>query len=287
MPAGRRCRGRLLDRFGTRTGLTVSVAFYSVAAMLTSLATGFRSLAAFRFLLGLGESANWPGATKAVSEWFPRKESGWAVALFDSGSSIGGAIAPFLVPGRLPLLRRAGARPSSSPALLGFGWLVLWRALLSPARTASAHLAPRNARTSSPAARGRRRRRAAAAVPHAAGAAADLGHRRRQGAHRPGVVLHHRLVRDLPGVARLPARREPAGVLGAVSRGRPGQLRRRRDLELADRARLVGRLGAEDRRAGWRPRHDAAGADGVDRLVRRARRRALRSRRSAMPPCRR
>ena len=39
-------------------------------------------------------TANWPGATKAVSEWFPRRESGWAVALFDSGSSIGGALAP-------------------------------------------------------------------------------------------------------------------------------------------------------------------------------------------------
>jgi glycine C-acetyltransferase len=48
-------------------------------------------------LLGAGESANWPGATKAVAEWFPKRERGWAVALFDSGSSIGGAIAPFLV----------------------------------------------------------------------------------------------------------------------------------------------------------------------------------------------
>ena len=56
---GQTISGRLLDRFGTRTGLTASVAFYSIAAMLTSLATGFRSLAAFRFLLGLGESANW------------------------------------------------------------------------------------------------------------------------------------------------------------------------------------------------------------------------------------
>src|SRR4029453_8206150 len=71
--------GRLLDRVGTRRGLTLSVAFYSIAAMLTSLATGLRSFAFFRFLLGAGEAANWPGATKAVSEWFPKRESGWAV----------------------------------------------------------------------------------------------------------------------------------------------------------------------------------------------------------------
>ena len=65
--------------------------------MATSLATGLASFAGFRFALGLGESGNWPGATKAVSEWFPRRESGWAVALFDSGSSIGGALAPWIV----------------------------------------------------------------------------------------------------------------------------------------------------------------------------------------------
>jgi MFS transporter, ACS family, hexuronate transporter len=89
--------GRMLDRTGIRNGLSLAVLFYSFAAMLTSLATGLKSFCAFRFLLGAGESANWPGATKAVSEWFPRKESGWAVALFDSGSAIGGAVAPFIV----------------------------------------------------------------------------------------------------------------------------------------------------------------------------------------------
>ena len=89
--------GRFLDVIGIRKGLSITVAFYSIAAMLTSFATGLKSLCAFRFLLGAGESANWPGATKAVAEWFPRKESGWAVALFDSGSAIGGAVAPLLV----------------------------------------------------------------------------------------------------------------------------------------------------------------------------------------------
>src|SRR5262249_33082537 len=63
---GQTASGRFLDRVGTRTGLTVAVCFYSISAMLSSLATGLRSLAGFRFMLGLGESANWPGATKAV-----------------------------------------------------------------------------------------------------------------------------------------------------------------------------------------------------------------------------
>jgi ACS family hexuronate transporter-like MFS transporter len=94
--------------------------------MATSLATGLRSLCFFRFLLGTGESANWPGATKAVSEWFPRRESGWAVALFDSGSSIGGAIAPLLV---LWLYHGLGSwRPVFLvTGTLGLAWLVLFR----------------------------------------------------------------------------------------------------------------------------------------------------------------
>jgi ACS family hexuronate transporter-like MFS transporter len=125
---GQTASGRFIDRVGTRTGLTVAVSFYSISAMLTSLATGLRSLAGFRFLLGLGESANWPGATKAVAEWFPRRESGWAVALFDSGSSIGAALAPFIVLGVYK------AFDSWRPAfivtgILGFLWIPVFRRL--------------------------------------------------------------------------------------------------------------------------------------------------------------
>ena len=88
--------GRLLDRLGTRRGLSLAVLWYSVSPVRL-LAIGLRSFAAFRFLLGAGEAANWPGATKAVSEWFPKSERGLAVAIFDSGSAVGGAIAPVLV----------------------------------------------------------------------------------------------------------------------------------------------------------------------------------------------
>src|SRR6266705_4344854 len=41
--------GRLLDRFGTRLGLTVSVAFYSAIPMLTTTVKGLGSFCAFRF----------------------------------------------------------------------------------------------------------------------------------------------------------------------------------------------------------------------------------------------
>ena len=128
---GQTISGRFIDRIGTRKGLTITVIWYSVAAMLTSFAVGLRSFAFFRFLLGAGESANWPAATKAVSEWFPKRERGWAVALFDSGSSIGGAIAPLLVIGLYKYF--GGWRPTFIvTGTLGFLWLVAWRWLYFP-----------------------------------------------------------------------------------------------------------------------------------------------------------
>jgi ACS family hexuronate transporter-like MFS transporter len=128
---GQTVAGRLIDRVGTRKGLTLTVIWYSIAAMLTSLAVGLRSFAFFRFLLGAGESANWPAATKAVSEWFPERERGWAVALFDSGSSIGGAIAPLLVIGLYKYF--GGWRPAFViTGTLGFLWLGVWRVLYHP-----------------------------------------------------------------------------------------------------------------------------------------------------------
>lgn len=127
---GQTLMGRLLDRLGTRLGLSLTVAWYSIAAGLTSLATGLYSFCGFRFLLGLGESANWPGATKAVAEWFPKKERGWAVAFFDSGSSIGGILAPLIV---VWSYMRFGWRPTFVLiSLLGFLWLLVWRSLYHP-----------------------------------------------------------------------------------------------------------------------------------------------------------
>lgn len=124
---GQTILGRLMDRVGTRRGLSITVFLYSIVSVATSLARGFYSFATCRFLLGTAESANWPGATKAVSEWFPKRERGLATALFDSGSSVGGAIAPFIV---LGVYFRWGWRLSFIlPGLLGFLWLILWRKL--------------------------------------------------------------------------------------------------------------------------------------------------------------
>jgi MFS transporter, ACS family, aldohexuronate transporter len=128
---GQTVLGRLMDKIGTRRGLTLTVAWYSLVSILTPFAArGLYSFAFLRFLLGAGESPNWPAATKAVSEWFPKQERGLATAFFDSGSSIGGAIAPFIV---LSIYFRWGWRPAIAiPGLLGFLWIILWRKIYQP-----------------------------------------------------------------------------------------------------------------------------------------------------------
>jgi ACS family hexuronate transporter-like MFS transporter len=90
--------GVLLDVVGTRVGLALAVIWWSVISMVTGFANSVASFGAFRFLLGIGEGCNWPGASKTVAEWFPAKERGVAVAIFDSGSSVGGAIASLTIP---------------------------------------------------------------------------------------------------------------------------------------------------------------------------------------------
>jgi ACS family hexuronate transporter-like MFS transporter len=131
---GQTVAGRLLDWLGTRRGLLIGVLWYSAAAMMTSLAGGLRSFAFFRFLLGSGEAANWPGATKAVAEWFPKGERGLAVALFDSGSAIGGAVAPAMV---VWLYAHFGNwRPVFIvTGALGLAWVLLWSRLYHPPET--------------------------------------------------------------------------------------------------------------------------------------------------------
>jgi ACS family hexuronate transporter-like MFS transporter len=127
---GQTACGRWIDRVGTRVGITFTIFFYSLVSVLTPLANGFLSFMGFRLMLGLGESANWPAATKVVSEWFPARERALATAFFDSGSSIGGALSPFLV---LWIYFHWGWRPAFVvPGVLGFIWLLVWRKFYFP-----------------------------------------------------------------------------------------------------------------------------------------------------------
>lgn len=90
--------GRLIDWLGTRMGYVAAVVVWSSAAMLHSLARTTFQFAAVRFMLGLGEAANFPAAIKTVADWFPNQERALATGIFNSGSNVGALIAPLLIP---------------------------------------------------------------------------------------------------------------------------------------------------------------------------------------------
>ena len=122
--------GIFLDAVGTRLGLALAVVFWSLVNMLTGFASSVFSFAFFRFLLGIGEGFNWPGASKTVAEWFPREERSLAVAIFDSGSSVGGAVAALTIP--LIALAFGWRSAFVVSGLLGFLWLLMWLRVYHP-----------------------------------------------------------------------------------------------------------------------------------------------------------
>ncbi|HVF40527.1 MAG TPA: MFS transporter [Gemmatimonadaceae bacterium] len=89
--------GKILDRIGTRAGFMLFVGIWTIASMLHATARNVYHLGIFRFILGLGEAGNWPGAAKAVAEWFPVRERAFGMAIFNSGASIGAVVAPPLI----------------------------------------------------------------------------------------------------------------------------------------------------------------------------------------------
>ena len=89
--------GKILDRIGTRVGFMIFVSVWTAASMLHAAARSVVQLGLFRFLLGFGEAGNWPGAAKAVAEWFPVRERAFAMAIFNSGASIGAVVAPPII----------------------------------------------------------------------------------------------------------------------------------------------------------------------------------------------
>jgi ACS family hexuronate transporter-like MFS transporter len=86
--------GKFIDRYGTRIGYSVAIAWWSVAAVLHSTARSAIGLGMWRGFLGLGEAGNFPAAIKAVAEWFPKKDRAFATGIFNAGSNVANMIGP-------------------------------------------------------------------------------------------------------------------------------------------------------------------------------------------------
>ena len=116
--------GWLADRFGAHKTLTVSGLVWAGATLATGFTTGIASLFMARLLLGIGEGATFPTATRAMAHWTPAGQRGDAQGIAHAFARIGNSIAPPLV---VVLIGVAGWRGAFiALGVVSVGWVVCW-----------------------------------------------------------------------------------------------------------------------------------------------------------------
>jgi sugar phosphate permease len=89
--------GWVSDRFGARRALTISAVIWASATLLTGLVGSLAAMLFARVLLGFGEGATFPTATRAMSDWTPPGKRAFAQGITHSFARIGNAVTPPLV----------------------------------------------------------------------------------------------------------------------------------------------------------------------------------------------
>lgn len=93
-----------------------------VAVMITTVSVWL--FLAARCVLSFGEAGNFPCSIKAIAEYFPKKDRGFATGIFNSGSQIGALLAPFTIP---IIAKYYGWEAAFlSIGMLGFLWMGVW-----------------------------------------------------------------------------------------------------------------------------------------------------------------
>jgi ACS family hexuronate transporter-like MFS transporter len=116
--------GWLIDRFGTRVGLAVSVGLWSISNAMHGAVQHVWQLGTARFFLGIGEGGCFPGAAKGVTEWFPRKQRALAMGIAIGGAALGAVIAPPLTVYLISIFSWRGAFVATG--IFGGIWVLVW-----------------------------------------------------------------------------------------------------------------------------------------------------------------
>jgi len=116
--------GYLLDRLGTRVGLAFSLGLWSLASMAHAAVHGAMALGAARFVMGMGEGALFPAATKGATELAPPSRRAFAIGYANGGSALGAVVAPPLTAFLAMHFGWRGVFVSTGS--LGMLWLALW-----------------------------------------------------------------------------------------------------------------------------------------------------------------
>src|SRR6476646_220007 len=89
--------GWIGDRFGPRWTLLLCGVVWAAATILTGLASGLMMLFLARLLLGVGEGATFPVATRAMQNWTPVEKRGFAQGITHASARFGNAVTPPIV----------------------------------------------------------------------------------------------------------------------------------------------------------------------------------------------
>jgi sugar phosphate permease len=112
------------DLIGPRKALTLIVIWWSLFTSLTAFAWSAVSMAAARFLFGVGEAGAFPIATRSLSRWMLPTERGYAQGITHAGSRLGAALTPPIV---VTLITGYGWRlPFWVFGSLGVFWAAIW-----------------------------------------------------------------------------------------------------------------------------------------------------------------
>jgi len=116
--------GWLGDRIGPRRALSLIVTWWSIFTSATALAWSATSMAAVRFLFGVGEAGAFPIATRSLSRWILPGERGFAQGITHAGSRLGAALTPTIV---VLLMAAYGWRAAFFVfGLMGLFWAAVW-----------------------------------------------------------------------------------------------------------------------------------------------------------------
>jgi ACS family hexuronate transporter-like MFS transporter len=116
--------GWLIDKFGTRIGLAVSVGLWSISNALHGAVQNVWHLGTARFFLGIGEGGCFPGAAKGVTEWFPKKHRALAMGIAIGGAALGAVIAPPLTVYLTSIFGWRGTFVTTG--IFGGIWVLVW-----------------------------------------------------------------------------------------------------------------------------------------------------------------
>jgi MFS family permease len=89
--------GWIGDRFGPRRTLAWCGGIWAVATLMTGTVHTLLGLIGARLLLGFGEGATFPTATRAIQDWTPAAQRGFAQGLTHAFSRLGNFITPALI----------------------------------------------------------------------------------------------------------------------------------------------------------------------------------------------